>query len=219
MKQFIIFGEGDFADYVWCMLTEMLHREVAAFTVDQQYLKNTEKRGLPVLPFEHITEHYSPQEFSMALGFIGGDMMQIREKRFQECARLGFELENIIAPSVVNHSRQMGVGNIIAEGTILEPFSSVGSGNVFFDMSLLGHHVELGDFNLLSSCIVPCGMSKIKNHCFIGAGSIIGNRVTVADYTLVGANAYVKSDTNPYDVVVPAKGATLEGVKSTEFGL
>ena len=39
----------------------------------------------------------------------------------------------------------------------------------------------------------------------------------LADYTLVGAGANVMKDTNPYDVVVPARSVILDVKKSTDF--
>ena len=39
----------------------------------------------------------------------------------------------------------------------------------------------------------------------------------IADYTLVGAAAYVKKDTKPYSVVVPARSVELEHKMSTDL--
>lgn len=220
MKPFIIYGLGDFADYLWYYLTKELGRNVVAFTLDTEFCATESiHNGLPVIPSDQMIQKYPPDQHSMALGFLGNDMMYRREQCFNMCDAFGYEMENIIHPSVVNLSLSIGKGNIIAAGGMLEPFSEIGTGNVFFASSLISHHVKVGDFNLFASHITPTGMSRIGNHCFIGANSVVGNKVQVADYTLVGATAHVKKDTNPYDVIVPARSITLEGKKSTDFKL
>ena len=219
MKPFILFGAGQFADYVQCILEEALGEKVAAFTVNGQYMDQNadQKNSLPLVPFEHVADDYPPEQYCMALAFLGGEMFAAREKVFWECRRMGYELPNIIHPSVINHSQKMGVGNIVGAATVFEPFCCIGDANVFFDISLIPHNGKAGSFNLFSTNITPCGNSVIGNHCFIGAGSIIGNYVKLADYTLVGAGANVMKDTNPYDVVVPARSVILEGKKNTDF--
>lgn len=219
MKPFVLYGAGQFADYVQYLLEEALGETVAAFTVGKEYMEENSdrKNNLPLIPFEEIACCYPPEQYCMALAFLGGGMFAARERAFWECKRLGYELPNIIHPTVINHSQEMGCGNIVGAAAVLAPFCSIGDANVFFDMSLISHNGKAGNFNLIASNIVPCGNSVIGNHCFIGAGSVIGNYVKLADYTLVGAGANVTKDTKPYDVVVPARSMVLEGKKSTDF--
>ena len=47
------------------LLTHDSPHEVAAFTVDRDYLQGTEHRGLPVVAFEDVEERYPPGEFEM----------------------------------------------------------------------------------------------------------------------------------------------------------
>lgn len=219
MKPYVIFGAGQYAECVQNILEKGAKR-VAAFTVNEEYLNNElYKNDIPIVAFERITDDFPPDKYCMAIGFLGSDMFMTRERIFRKCLELGYELPNVVHPSVINESVKMGIGNVICSGTVISSFSNVGDANVFFDRSFVSHNVEVGDFNLLSANIVPCGNSVIGNHCFIGAGSSIGNRVRIADYTLVGAAAHVAKDTKPYDVVVPARSVVLEHKKSTDFVL
>lgn len=221
MKPFVLIGAGQFAEYVRYILEHELNEKVVAFAVNERYLnpEYNEKDGIPIVPYEAIRELYSPMDYCVAISFLGNDMFLSREKAFVECMKSGYQLPNIIHPSVINQTVAMGQGNIIGAGTILGPFTEIGCMNVLFDHSFTAHNVVLGDCNLLTANVSPMGNCKIGNHCFVGAGSVINNRVVLADYTLVGAGAFVRRSTKTFDVIVPARSYKLEKVKSTDFGI
>lgn len=220
MKPFVLVGAGQYADYVQHILEKSLGYEVAAFSVTREYItgNNVKKNGLPVVCFDELPQQYPVTDYNVAVAFLGSDMYQTREQMFIQCQKWGYELPNIIHPTVIDQSESIGIGNIVGAGTNFEPFSCIGNGNVFFGNSLVSHNSTVGNYNLLASFIVPTGNTEIGNHCFIGAGSVIKNRVRIADYTLVGALAFVSKDTEPYDVVVTSKSLALEGKNSLDFG-
>ena len=80
-------------------------------------------------------------------------------------------------------------------------------------------HIKLiiGDFNTISGGVGLCGFDTVGNYCYLGKYSMVFDNVALADYTLVGAGAHVKNDTQEYDVIVPARSVLLEGRKSTDF--
>lgn len=219
MKPYVLIGAGQFADYVQYILEETLGEHVAAFAVDREFLQsNGEKNGRKLISTEDVLCSYPPDQFCIAIAFLGKDLYQSREAAMKKFRDLGYEIPNIIHPSVRNFSSSMGIGNIVGAGTVFEPFSVLGSGNVFFANSLLSHNCTVGSFNLFASNITPTGNSSVGSHCFIGAGSVINNYVHVADFTLVGARAFVAADTRPREVVVPARSTTLAGKDSLSFG-
>lgn len=220
MKSFILVGAGQFADYVQHLLENSLQEKVAAFSVNRKFLPSgcAKKNDKPLVCLEDLPILYSPEHYNIAIAMLGKDLYQTRQKLFDQCLHWGYEIPNILHPTVVNQAESIGMGNIIGAGTILEPYCTIGSGNVFFGGSLISHNDTVGDFNLFASQICPAGNVVIGSHCFIGAGSVIKNKVHIADYTLVGATAFVAADTKPYDVVVPTRSTVLAGKNSLEFG-
>lgn len=220
MKSFVLVGAGQFAEYVQYLLENALNTKVAAFAVTSEYIcpEKADKNGLPVVSLDDVPKLYPADQYNIAIAFEGKDLYQTREKIFKRCLALGYEIPNIIHPSVVNQSGSMGMGNIIGAGTVLDPYCKIGDGNIFYGGSLVSHNDTVGNFNLLAGQICPAGNVVIGSHCFIGAGSVIKNWVKVADFTLVGATAFVSFDTKPYDVVVPQRSIVLSGKNSLDFG-
>ena len=118
---------------------------------------------------------------------------------------------------VVSKDIVLGEGNIILENTIIQPFVEIGAGNLFWHNVKIAHDDKIGSFNTFAQNTSVAGVVNIGNNCFFGNSSIILNRKNIADYTLVGAGAICKADTNPYDVIVPAKGVVLENRKSIDY--
>ena len=63
MAKVIIFGVLDTAELAHFYLTHDSDHEVVAFTVNQEYLKETTFWGLPVVPFEEVELLFPPSEF------------------------------------------------------------------------------------------------------------------------------------------------------------
>ena len=62
-RRIVIFGSGQIAELADFYFTNDSGYEVAAFTVDRDFLTQDEFRGRPVVPFERVAEEFPPQEF------------------------------------------------------------------------------------------------------------------------------------------------------------
>lgn len=214
MKPIVLYGSERTADYVRYLIEHELGGNVAAFTVDGKYLEsdNEMRDGLPFVSTDKLCALFPPDKYDIAIAFLGRDLYEAREKAFHQCLQWGYDLPNIIHPSVINQSFELGKGNIIGAGTVLAPFSRIGNANFMFERALVSHHCCVGDFNVLTGNITPGGCSVIGNHCFIGMGCAIKDFVKVADYNFIGAMAYVSEDTKAYDVVAPIQSNKYHGV-------
>ena len=104
MRPFILIGAGQFAEYVRYLLENVLDEKVAAFAVDKvyQYGDQQVKDGLPIVTYENIQDAYPPTKYCVAIAFLGNDMFCSREKTFRECISWGYQVPNIVHPSVIN---------------------------------------------------------------------------------------------------------------------
>lgn len=217
MKNIIIFGTTDFARLMHYYLGIDDDRKVVAFTANSEYIKEGTFLGLPIIAFEEIEHKFSPDEYEILIAIGNSKMNDIRKDVFLKCKEKGFTVATYIHSSSSIHSKDIGEGNIMLENTLVYPFAKIGNGNLLWDHVLISHDCVVGDFNTFSSYADLCGYVTIGNNGYFGKHCILNDYIKIADYTLIGAAAYAKKDTKPFDVVVPARGITLENKKSTDL--
>lgn len=217
MRDFIIFGKGDFADILTYMIEKEMQRNVAAYMVNRKFLNTDSYHGKPVVPYEEIEKFYNPSDYAVSLGYEAHDMYQTRERLQKELLRKGFLFDNVVSNTANLTNAELGIGNIIMQNCVLAPFSRMGDGNILWPGAQVQHHNVVGSYDCIAPGTALSGYVKIGSHCFIGTNVTIKNNVTIADYTLIGAGAYVSKDTKKYDVIVPARSIRLEGKASFDF--
>ena len=220
MKDLIIVGVSSFAKLLYTYLCECDKRDVVAFTVNKKYITQgeTEFCGKPLVPLEKIQEIYSPELFDIMMGIGHSKMNQVRQRLFVECKRKGYFIASFIHPSVyISKNAKLGEGNIILEMSSIAPFVKIGNGNLLWDHVQLAHEDVLGNYNTISGGCGISGASEVGNNCYLGKHSMVFDHVKISDFTLLGAGAYIKHDSQPYDVIVPAQSITLKGKQSIEF--
>ena len=217
MKKIVIFGNGDLAKLLLWYINKDTNREVVAFCVNQEFLREDVFCNLPVVPFENLVDNYSITEFEILVAIGNSGMNDIRKKVFLQCKNMGYDIASYIHSSCSMNTNEIEEGNIILENSLIYPFSKIGKGNLLWDHVLISHDCVVGDFNTFSSYADLCGYVKIGNNGYFGKHCILQDFITIADYTLVGAGAYVKNSTKPYDIVVPPRSYKLENRKSTDM--
>lgn len=220
VKNVIIAGNSDFAKLMLYYVTEYSDKRVCGFTVESAYISPDEREinGLPVVPLESIVSFYPPESHEIILGIGHSQMGNVRKKIFQICKSMNYEIARFIHPTaIIAKNAEIGEGTIILEKTLVQPFCKIGSANLLWDDVCIAHNSTLGDYNTLSGTAGVSGNVIIGNNCYIGKHGMLFDKIKIADFTLIGAGAYAKHDTKPYDVIVPARSITLEGKKSIEY--
>ena len=219
MKDLVIYGNKNFARILkYYVDKDDIHkRKVVAFTVSNDCIQEKLFCNLPVIPFEDLVNHFSPDQYEILLAVGNSKMNQIREHIFYECKGKGYTVASYHHSSCHIDSEMIGEGNIFLDNCLIAPFSKIGYGNLFWDNVIIGHDAIVGNFNTLSGHADTCGYAKIGNNCYLGKHSLINDFVSVADYTYVGAKAYVKTNTDDYDVIVAPESKRIQRFKSTAF--
>lgn len=115
---------------------------------------------------------------------------------------------NLIHPSAtITKYKQLGEGNIICSGVIINPDFMMGNHSHINIGSTLGHDVKLKDYVTVMPGSRISGNVTIKSYTTVGAGSTIIQGLTLEENVFLGAGAVLTKNTIPNSVYigVPAK--------------
>lgn len=217
MKKIIIFGTSDFSRQMHWYITHDTNKKVVCFCADKEYITESKFLGLPIVPFDQVKNEYASNDHEILLAIGQSKMNDIRKRVFFQAKDKGYTIASYVHSSSIVQTTEIGEGNIILERCAIQPFVKIGDGNLLWDNVFFAHDNIIGNFNTFSGNAGLSGYVEVKNNCYLGKHSMVFDHILIEDYTLVGAGAYVRKNTQPYSVIVPAQSIVLEGKKSTDF--
>ena len=219
MARLVIFGAGDIARLAHYYFTHDSKHEVAAFTVDQKYIKDESFLKLPLVAFEDVAKRYPPKEYKMFVAMSYAKMNKLRAEKYYQAKQLGYELVSYISSKcsfLTEHP--VGENCAILEDNTIQPFVRIGNNVTLWSGNHIGHDATIDDHCFLASHIVVSGHVHIHPYCFIGVNATLRNSIEIAPETLIGAGAIIMKNTEPKGVYLPQR-AELFKKKSDEIEL
>ena len=219
MAKLVIFGAGVIARMAHYYFTRDSEHDVVAFTVDQEYRPADTFQDLPLLPFEEITNRYSPDEFKMFVGLGYARMNKARAEKYQQAKAKGYELVSYVSSRcsfLTDHP--VGDNCFILEDNTFQPFVKIGNNVTLWSGNHIGHDAVIEDHCFLTSHVVVSGFTRIGHHSFLGVNATLRNDITIAPETLIGAGAIIMKDTVEQGVYLPERARLFEK-KSSEIEL
>jgi sugar O-acyltransferase (sialic acid O-acetyltransferase NeuD family) len=219
-KKIIIFGITKYAELIRYLCQEVDSQMVVCHTAEREYISDIRNFNMTIVPFEEIEKYYPSDKYKI-LPVVGyKNMNNGRKIVFEKILKKGYEIASFIHPSAyVAKNVKLGIGNIISINVTISPFVNIGTGNVFSPSTTIAHHTKIDDFNFVGLSSSILGNVRITHNCFLGCNCTIRNGITVMPYTLVGAGAYISSNTKEYSVIVPAKSIVLKDKRSIDIDL
>lgn len=181
--------------------------EVVAFTVDAHYNNSGPMCGLEVLDFERVAETHPPSSHDMFVAIGPSRMNALREAKFLEAKEKGYRLASYISPRAVCASTT-GENTFVADMVVINPFVAIGHDNYFYDGAICSNDATIGNHCYFAPRSYVGSLCEVRNNSILGAGSVLKSGVVVAPKTLVGAAAYISTNTEEKGVY---------GVKSAEL--
>jgi sugar O-acyltransferase (sialic acid O-acetyltransferase NeuD family) len=216
MSKVVIFGAGKYADVAFFYLTNDSPHEIVAFTLDDRYLTEKEKFGLPIIPFEEVQSRYPPDRFKMFVALGYQDLNRLRAMKYEESKAKGYELISYVSSRAANFGRvEIGDNCFILEFAALEPCSTVGNNVTIWSANQIGHHASVEDHCYIAGNVVVSGSTRIEPYCFIGVSATLGHEITIGRESFIGAGSlitknvapksvYIRSDTEKFRLDSPA---------------
>ena len=210
MARVVLFGRGLSARLAHFYISHDSDDTVVAFTVDREHMGEGALEGLPVVPFDEVTERYPPEDHRMFVALGYGKVNRFRAERFEDAQRLGYELISYVSSRAsVWPGVEIGRNCMIMEDTTLQPFASIGDDVTIWSAGHVGPGATIGDHAFLSSHAVVCREASIGARSFLGVNCTITGSVAVGEDNIIGAGAIIEADTRPREVFSPAKTIRL----------
>jgi sugar O-acyltransferase (sialic acid O-acetyltransferase NeuD family) len=210
-KKVVIFGTGDIAQIANYYFQIDSDYEVAAFTVNHGYIKESTFEGMPVVAFEDIESEFPPSRFEMFIALSYANLNKVREQKYGEAKGKGYKLANYIS-SRCSYMSQFSPGDncFIFEDNTIQPFVKIGNNVTLWSGNHIGHHSVIHDHNFISSHVVISGHCEIRSNCFIGVNATLHNNVTIAEENIIGAGAIITKSTDRASVWIPPRSIKMD---------
>lgn len=202
MAMVVIFGLQDFASLAHFYLKHDSDHEVAAFSVNEEYLPEERTfEGLPVVPFERVEHIYLPSEYYFFVPMSHRRMNMLRKSIYQQVKAKGYKLISYVSSkATVFPGTKIGENCFILEDNTIQPFTPIGNNVVMWSGNHIGHHGEIKDHVFFSSHVVLSGHCVVEPYCFFGVNATIKDGLHIAEGTLVAMSALITKDTEPWGV-------------------
>jgi len=208
-RKSFIFGASTLARVLYSYLREE-GAAPEAFVLDDAYCNDGQFCGVPILPYSQLSERLPPKEYAayVAVGYT--NMNSVREDVCQRLLSSGYDLPNYLHSSVMNYSAEMGVGNLLFPGIILDTGTHIGNGNIFYPGVMIAHDVKIGDYNFFAPRAALAGEIIVGSRNFFGLNCSVKNGVKISDSCFLGASAYAAHDLTSGSVLVVPHSILLE---------
>ena len=204
MAKVVIFGAGDIARLAHYYFTHDSKHKVAAFTVDQKYIKDASFLKLPLVAFEDVAKRYPPQDYKMFVAMSYAKMNKLRAEKYYQAKGLGYDLVSYVSSRCsLLTDYPVGDNCFILEDNTIQPFVKIRNNITLWSGNHIGHDSTIDDHCFLASHIVVSGHVYIHPYCFIGVNATLRNSIEIAPETLIGAGAIIMKSTEPKGVYLP----------------
>jgi sugar O-acyltransferase (sialic acid O-acetyltransferase NeuD family) len=202
-KPMVIFGASDIAQLAYYYFSTDSTYEVVAFTVDEAYITTNEFCGLPIVPFEGITNRYSPDSHELFVALSYSKLNQVRKEKYLAAKALGYRLASYVSThaTVLNKDR-IGENCFILEDNTIQPFVTIGNNVTLWSGNHVGHHSIIHDHCFIASHVVISGGVEIDESCFIGVNATLRDHIKVGAKCVIGAGTMLLADAEPEGVYI-----------------
>lgn len=217
-RNLLIIGDGEFADIAYEYFTVESPYTVIGFAVEQAFLKQHEKFGLPVVALENAEEIFPAHEVEAHVAITSTKLNRVRKRLISVTRGKGYKLANFISPrAMVWRTATLGENVFIFENNVVQHQVQIGDGCVLWSGNHIGHQTQISDFCFLSSHVVVSGYCKIGTGSFVGVNASFADNVSVGPDALVGMAAVVTKSHEEAGLILNGNPAEPARVSSYRY--
>ena len=202
-KPLVIIGAGEFSQIACEYFEHDSDYEVAAFSVESEYITKTVLSDRPVVAYETLEESHPPADFEVFVAIPASQLNRLRTRFYLGAKSRGYRLATYISTrAFVWRNAEVGENCFIFENNVIQPFVRIGNNCVLWSGNHVGHRTVLSDNVFVASHAVISGYCEIGDSSFIGVNATFNDHVKVAPDNVIGAGALVTRDTEAGRVYV-----------------
>ena len=216
-RKLVIVGDSAFAEVACEYFDADSRYEVAAFAVEQAFLKRDRLLDRPVVAFERLAELYPPATHDVYVAIVYTQLNRLRTRLMHAAKEAGYALASYVSPrAAVWRNATLGEHCFIFENNVVQPFVTIGNNVVLWSGNHIGHHSAIRDNVFVSSHVVISGFCDIGANCFLGVNATTANNVTIATDCWIGPGVVITKDTSAGELY-PGPSATAAKVSALRF--
>jgi sugar O-acyltransferase (sialic acid O-acetyltransferase NeuD family) len=197
-KKLILVGDSAFAEIAYEYFDVDSEYDVVAFSVERAFMNRDRLCGLPILPFEELETHLSPEEHHVFVAVVYTQLNRLRTRLMSAAKLKGYQLASFVSPrAFVWRNVEIGEHCFIFEDNTIQPFVKIGSNVVLWSGNHVGHHSVIRDNCFLSSHVVISGYCDIGENSFLGVNSTVANTVVIGRDNWINPGVSIMNDTEP----------------------
>lgn len=217
-KDILIVGAGEFADIAYEYFTVDSDYTVVGFAVEREYLDETVKFDLPVVPLEDAPSHFDPARTDAHVAVTSTKLNRIRARLIEATKAHGYLLANFISPrAMVWRTAELGENVFIFENNVVQHGVTIEDGCVLWSGNHIGHQSRIRQNCFLSSHVVVSGYCDIGARSFLGVNAALADNVQLAEDCLVGMAAAVTKSFDTPGLILNGNPAEAAKVSSYRY--
>jgi sugar O-acyltransferase (sialic acid O-acetyltransferase NeuD family) len=212
LKPLVIVGNGEIAEMACEYFTYDSDRDVAAFSIGAEYIKDPTLHDRPVTPLAELASAYPPADYDAFVAIGDGQLNRLRRRHVDEVKAAGYRLASYVSSKAfVWRNVEIGENCFILEHNVLQPFTKVGDNVTLWSGNHIGHRSVIEDDVFMASHVVVSGFCRIGARSFVGVNASLAHQVQVAADNFIAMGAAVTASTEPDSIYqgVPAERRTL----------
>ncbi len=217
----VIIGAGEFGEIAYEYFTADSDYAVCAFAVEKEYLREDQLFGLPIIALEELPEKYPNQSYDVFVAVTYPKLNRERTRLYNICKQYGYKCASYISSRAFVWSNvSIGENVFIFENNVIQYHAKIGNNVILWSGNHIGHRSVIEDNCWLTSHDVISGFCRVGRNSFIGVNVTVGDRVTIAEDTVLGAGSVTVKDLSDKGAVYigsPAK--KIERTAYEQFGL
>lgn len=198
MNEIVIFGSGETAHLAYEYFTHDSNYQVVAFSVDPEYLTDSEFLGLPLISSDEVASKYPPDVYGAFVAVSSGKLNRVRRSIYEKVKAIGYSLVSYVSSrAFVWHNVVIGENCFILEDNTLQPFVEIGDNVVLWSGNHVGHRSVIRSHCFVASHCVISGFCIVNESCFLGVNCTLENNIEVGEDNFIGAGAIIRKSTLP----------------------